>query len=376
MRRNSGCSGTISRNTSPTAMKGQAGWYIVRVDTPDDAVRVAKAIDAEFANSAYETKTETESAFAASWVKQFGNIQFLMVSIGMVVFFTLLLVTGNTMAISVRERTGELAVFKAIGFSDRAVLLFVLGGIAADRGPGRAAGPAACRWRMPVLAKALSGMLPSLVLPPSVFAMGFAIALAVGLASGLLPGLGAMRLQIVNALAEGLTMADIVAKLVFGFVVTLAAVFVLLIFAGLRGGIAGAVRRVCSDFLQLPQHPGALDFNDRRRARYRRNRRRVRGHAFAGQRFPGHAGRVRFAGECAGSARRFSLGNDGRRDSRFGQGGAGRAGRGAGCFGTPGHAGGRRGHAVSADFDRHGRKRAGSWRFRQRPADSHIRENR
>ncbi len=98
--------------------KGAVGWYVVKLDSPDDAVRVSKAIDEEFANSPYETKTETESAFAASWVKQFGNIKFLIISIGSVVFFTLLLVTGNTMAISVRERTGELAVFKAIGYSD------------------------------------------------------------------------------------------------------------------------------------------------------------------------------------------------------------------------------------------------------------------
>src|SRR5271154_6753300 len=106
--------------------KGNVGWYVLRVDNPDDSPRIAKAIDAEFDNSPYETKTETESAFAANWVKQFGNIQFLIVSIGTVVFFTLLLVTGNTMAISVRERTSELAVFKAIGYSDRKILFFVL----------------------------------------------------------------------------------------------------------------------------------------------------------------------------------------------------------------------------------------------------------
>ena len=110
----------------PQGIKGQVGWYVLRLDSPDDAVRVSKAIDAEFANSPYETKTQTESAFAASWVKQFGNIKFLIITIGTVVFFTLLLVTGNTMAISVRERTPEFAVFKAIGYSDRAVLFFVL----------------------------------------------------------------------------------------------------------------------------------------------------------------------------------------------------------------------------------------------------------
>jgi putative ABC transport system permease protein len=184
----------------PDALKGLVGWYIVRVDTPDDAVRVSKSIDAEFANSPYESKTETESAFAASWVKQFGNIRFLIVSIGMVVFFTLLLVTGNTMAISVRERTAELGVFKAIGFSDRKVLFFVLAESLVIALAGGLLGLLLALVAVPILANALNGMLPTLVLAPSVFALGFLTALAVGLASGLLPGLGAMRLQIVNAL--------------------------------------------------------------------------------------------------------------------------------------------------------------------------------
>jgi putative ABC transport system permease protein len=184
----------------PAALKGQVGWYVVRVDTPDDAVRVSKSIDAEFANSPFETKTETESAFAASWVKQFGNIRFLIVSIGTVVFFTLLLVTGNTMAISVRERTGELAVFKAIGFSDRKVLFFVLAESLVIALAGGFVGLLLAVLAIPILANALNGMLPQLVLSPSVFVLGFVTALAVGLASGLLPGLGAMRLQIVHAL--------------------------------------------------------------------------------------------------------------------------------------------------------------------------------
>src|SRR5260221_495767 len=106
--------------------KSTAGWYVVKLNSPDDAVPVAKAIDEKFANSSFETKTETESAFQAGFAKQFGNIELLILTIGSVVFFTLLLVTGNTMAISVRERTGELAVLKAIGFSDRSVLFFVL----------------------------------------------------------------------------------------------------------------------------------------------------------------------------------------------------------------------------------------------------------
>ena len=184
----------------PERFKGNAGWYTLRLNSPDDAVRVAKAIDNEFANSPYETKTETESSFAAGWVKQFGNIRFLIVTIGVVVFFTLLLVTGNTMAISVRERTSELAVLKAIGFSDRAVLFFVLSESLVIALVGGLIGLGLSLLAVPVLTNALSGMLPPLLLAPSVLGFGLATALVVGIASGLLPGLGAMRLRIVNAL--------------------------------------------------------------------------------------------------------------------------------------------------------------------------------
>jgi putative ABC transport system permease protein len=184
----------------PGRVKGQIGWYVLRLDSPDDAVRVAKAIDAEFANSPSETKTQTESAFAASWVKQFGNIQFLILSIGVVVFFTLLLVTGNTMAISVRERTSELAVFKAIGFSDRAILFFVLAESLTISLIGGILGLLLAVIAVPALAKALNGLLPTLVLAPTVLLLGLLVAIAVGLVSGLLPGISAMRMRVVSAL--------------------------------------------------------------------------------------------------------------------------------------------------------------------------------
>src|SRR5207245_10575661 len=165
----------------PERVKGQIGWYVLRLDSPDDAVRVAKTIDAEFANSPFETKTQTESAFAASWVKQFGNIQFLILSIGVVVFFTLLLVTGNTIAISVRERTSELAVFKAIGFSDRAVLFFVLAESLVIALIGGLLGLALAVLAVPALATALNGLLPSLVLAPAILGLGLVVAIAVGI---------------------------------------------------------------------------------------------------------------------------------------------------------------------------------------------------
>ncbi len=184
----------------PQSFKGNVGWYVIKLDNPDYAVSVAKAIDDMAANSSFETKTETESAFAAGWVKQFGNIQFLIMTIGTVVFFTLLLVTGNTMAISVRERVGELAVLKAIGFTDRSLLFFVLAEALTIALVGGLLGLGLAALAVPVLAAALNGLLPTLILSKAILALGLATAILVGGISGLLPGIGAMRMRVVTAL--------------------------------------------------------------------------------------------------------------------------------------------------------------------------------
>ncbi len=184
----------------PAVIKGMIGWYVLKLDSPDDAVRVAKAIDTEFANSSTETKTETESAFQAGFAKQLGNIEFLILTIGSVVFFTLLLVTGNTMAISIRERTSELAVLKAVGFTDRFVLFFVLGESLVIALIGGLLGLSLAVVAIPVVGAALNGLLPPLILSVTGLSLGLVFALLVGAASGLLPGLGAMRLRVVDAL--------------------------------------------------------------------------------------------------------------------------------------------------------------------------------
>jgi len=184
----------------PERIKSLIGWYVLKLDSPDDAVRVAKAIDTGFANSSTETKTETESAFQAGFAKQLGNIEFLILTIGGVVFFTLLLVTGNTMAISVRERTSELAVLKAIGFTDRFVLFFVLAESLVIALIGGLIGLGLAILAIPVVGAALNGLLPTLILSAAMLSFGLGFALLVGAASGLLPGLGAMRLRVVDAL--------------------------------------------------------------------------------------------------------------------------------------------------------------------------------
>ena len=158
-----------------------------------------KAIDETFANSPYETRAQTEKEMATSFAKQMGNIEFLILSIGAVVFFTLLLVTGNTMAIAVRERTAELAVLKTVGFPDWAVLMLVLAESVLVALLGGGLGIA--------LAKALTlrgdptnGLLPIFYLPPGKIATGVGVALLVGVIAGFLPAFSAMRLRVVEAL--------------------------------------------------------------------------------------------------------------------------------------------------------------------------------
>ncbi len=179
--------------------KGSVGWYVVQIDSPDDAAEVAKAIDERFANSPWETSTETERSFAVGFAKQVGNIRLIVLSIGAVVMFTLLLVTGNTMAMAVRERTAEVGVLKTLGFGDITVLILVLTESVLLALLGGAVGLG--------LAKAFTlrgdptgGMLPLFYLAPEKIAIGLGLALAVGLLAGLVPALTAMRLTIVNAL--------------------------------------------------------------------------------------------------------------------------------------------------------------------------------
>jgi putative ABC transport system permease protein len=179
--------------------KGQIGWYTVSLSNPDDAPRIIKAIDDQFANSPFETKSETLAEMTASWVKQAGNIEFLIMAIGAVVFFTLLLVTGNTMALSVRERMGELAVMKAVGFSDRFVLFIVLAESLTIALIGGIVGILLAKL-MTLGGDPTGGVLYSFILPISAIILGVAAALGIGMMAGIIPATNAMRLRVVEAL--------------------------------------------------------------------------------------------------------------------------------------------------------------------------------
>ncbi|MEI6125271.1 MAG: FtsX-like permease family protein [Pseudomonadota bacterium] len=179
--------------------KGMVGWYIVRVDNSDNAPAVAKLIEARFANSPFETTAESEKSFAAGFSKQIGNIKVIMLSIGGIVFFTLLLVTGSTMAMSVRERTGELAVLKTLGFPDGAVMGLVLAESLLYALLGGGIGVIAAKI-FTFQGDPTGGFLPSFYLSPQKMLSGMAFTLFAGIAAGTIPALLAMRLKIVEAL--------------------------------------------------------------------------------------------------------------------------------------------------------------------------------
>jgi putative ABC transport system permease protein len=180
--------------------EGNVGWYVVRIADPERAADVAERLDRLFANSMAETKTTTEKAFMQSFANQMGDIGLIARSVGAAVFFTLLLGVGNTMAQSVRERTSELAVLKALGFSDGAVLALVLAeaGLLAIVGGG---GGLALAWVL--ISRGgdpTGGMLPGFFLPSRALLFGVSLVLALGFAAGVFPAVRAMRLRIVDAL--------------------------------------------------------------------------------------------------------------------------------------------------------------------------------
>jgi len=179
--------------------KGFVGWYVIRIDDPARAPQIAERIDAQFANSPYETKTATEKAFLQGFANQVGNIGAIVTAVLAAVFFTILLVAANTMAQSVRERVSELAVLKTVGFTDGLVLRLILAESLLLAGVAGVLG-LALAWGFIQRGDPTGGFLPNFYLPPRYLLLGTVLVALLGLASGLLPGLRAMRLRIADAL--------------------------------------------------------------------------------------------------------------------------------------------------------------------------------
>jgi putative ABC transport system permease protein len=175
------------------------GWYIIRIADPANAAAIARRIDQQFENSQAETKTNTEKAFAQSFANQVGDIGSIMVAIAAAVFFTIVLVAANTMAQSIRERIGELAVLKTLGFGNTLILVLVLAESMLLAILGGGAG-LFIGWAITRQGDPTGGLLPGFFIASRDLALGVLLILSLGLVAGSMPAFRAMRLRIVDAL--------------------------------------------------------------------------------------------------------------------------------------------------------------------------------
>lgn len=180
---------------------GSVGWYVTKLSDVRLAQQVAAAIDAFSINSDHETKTQTEQAFQAALVGQFADIGLIVGSIMAAVFFTLVLLTGNTMAQAVRERIPELAVLKTIGFSSRSVLSLLLAESVLLILFGGAIGLLLAGVVVNAVRAAIGSAVPMLPVGSAIWLRGVGLMVLIGLVVGVLPARRGMRLRIVDALA-------------------------------------------------------------------------------------------------------------------------------------------------------------------------------
>ena len=190
------------RESLPASQRGDTGTYVVLADSPQSVPKVARAIDEMFKNSPAETKTETERAFKLSFLAFLGNVKMFLLVVCLAVMFMLLLVSGNTMALSVRERVQEIGVMKTLGFSRGAVATLIVGESVLIAMIGALIGLAFSTWFCGWWAAQPTAFLDVKLLhvPPIVLGAGFAVAFLIGFVSSVVPAGGASRKAIVDCL--------------------------------------------------------------------------------------------------------------------------------------------------------------------------------
>jgi putative ABC transport system permease protein len=180
--------------------KDQVGWMVVRVADPDQSDALAARVDSMFANSPFETKTSTERVMIKQFLDQVGNIGLILVSVATAVFFTMLLVTANTMAQSVSERTNEIGVLKTLGFSGPSILTLVLLESLFLTFTGGLVGLGLAWLSAGGVGEKIKDYFPVFELGTGTVIAAIAMMLVFGIITGLWPALTAMRLKIVDAL--------------------------------------------------------------------------------------------------------------------------------------------------------------------------------
>src|SRR5262245_20120793 len=179
---------------------GQIGWFVSKISNPDRATEIASAIDTKFANSPNETKTETEQQFQSTFVSMFGNLNLLLGSIALAVVITTLFVAGNTMAMSVRERTTEVAVMRTLGFPARTIFLLIAGEGLMMAIVGGIIGVVLARVIVTPDFLQAGAFVPELRVTTTNLVVGLLLSGVIGVVAGLIPATMAARLKIVDAL--------------------------------------------------------------------------------------------------------------------------------------------------------------------------------
>jgi putative ABC transport system permease protein len=191
----------LNESLAPTSgQRNTVGTFQILADTPSDVPRIAETIDKEFDNSPAPTKTETEQQFALSFVSFLGNLKLFLMAICGAVTFTILLVSANTISMSVRERVREVGVLKTLGFTPSNILGIILGESIVTSLIGGAIGCLLASGMCLVARSGLGFFVTNLTLTPGVAAISMAVALMVGLVSSFLPAWSASRTSILDSL--------------------------------------------------------------------------------------------------------------------------------------------------------------------------------
>jgi putative ABC transport system permease protein len=188
--------------TLPESRRGNEGIYYMLIDDPAHSGRIVQAVDSMFRNSTAETKTESDQAFSVGFLSLLGNVKMFLIGISAAIMFTILLVSANTMAMSVRERVKEVGILKTLGFTPGSILGMILGEACFIALAGGAIGYALSTFLVAGMAKSpYGGLLPPFrAFEPPVAVACILTAGIIGFLSSLLPAMNASRITIVEAL--------------------------------------------------------------------------------------------------------------------------------------------------------------------------------
>jgi putative ABC transport system permease protein len=178
------------------------GWMALNTSSPSQNDRVAKAIDQMFANSLYETSTDTEKAFNKAFAAQLGNIALIVALVVGAAFATILMIVGNTMVMAVRERTREIGVLKTLGFSGGRIVRLILGEAVLLALLGGLPGIALAALFAAAMETSVGNFIPGFAVTPGIALNAILLMLGFGLATGLIPAITGMRLKIATALGR------------------------------------------------------------------------------------------------------------------------------------------------------------------------------